>query len=94
MSERIEIVKLQRPVRVEVDMDKLTWADALQMNQYRAKAAAGEMSDDEATALLNQLVEKVTGQNPLTMPSAVVGKIVAAIFGDDEGEDSKNSVSG
>lgn len=94
MSNQIEIVKIQRPRRIEVDLDQLTWGDALKMQQYRAKAVSGEMSDDEAAALLNQLVEKVTGQDPLSLPSAVVGKVVAAIFADDEDADPKNSASG
>lgn len=95
MSDHIEIVRVQRPIRIEIDMDKLTWGDALKMQQYRTKVEAGELSDAEAAALLNELVEKVTGQNPLGLPSAAVSRIVEAMFGEDGGDaDSKNSASG
>jgi hypothetical protein len=65
-------------------MDKLTWADALKLRQYRTQAQAGEMSEDDATAVLNEIVGKVTGVDPLTLPANVVNRVVEAIFSSDQ----------
>lgn len=81
---------------IEIDMDKLTWADAKKMSKVRAATKSGQMSDDEATSILDDLVEKVSGRDPNTLPVQVVEKIIEAIFAQDNAasEAEGNSATG
>lgn len=79
MADEIEIIFVKRSHRVEVDMDKLTWGDALRLKERREQAQRGEMSDAEANAVLTELVQKVTGQDPGALPATVVTRVIDAI---------------
>ena len=81
----IEIVVKRSAHRIEVDMDRLTWKDAKALNKYRAAMADGTMTEDEATAVMDDLIEKVAGRHPDDMPMEVVNKIVETLFGADAG---------
>jgi len=77
---------------VEVDLDKLSWSDALQLKRYRKAVQDGTATEEEAEGLLNAIVEKVTGRDPMTLPMVVVNSVVEAIFAQDaqRGESEKN----
>lgn len=77
-------VSIKRNVHhIEIDMDKLTWKDAKQLNKYRAAIAAGSMTEDETVAVIDEIIEKVAGRHPDDMPVEVVNKIVEVLFAED-----------
>lgn len=81
----IQIVVKRSDHHIEIDMDKLTWKDAKALNKYRAAMADGTMTEEEATAVMDGLIEKVAGRHPDDMPMEVVNKIVETLFGADAG---------
>lgn len=70
---------------IEIDMDQLTWGDSLQLLQYRDKAIRGELTSDDAAKILNGMVAKVTGHDPMIMPTHVVNEVAAAIWANVDG---------
>lgn len=82
-SSDIEIVIKRNKHRIEVDMDKLTWKDGKALRKYQASIASGEIDEEQAIALMDGIIEKVTGQHPDTMPVEVVNKVVRVLFADD-----------
>lgn len=78
------VIKIKRaPREVELDMDKLTWKDGKELRKYSGAIANGTMTEDEAVALMDGVIQKVTGQNPDEMPMEVVNKVVQVLFASD-----------
>lgn len=69
--------------RIDLDMDALTWKDAKMLRKYQTSIAEGTMTEDEAVKLMDDIIEKVAGQHPDTMPMEVVNRIVAVLFAED-----------
>lgn len=68
---------------IEIDMDKLTWKDGKEIRKYQKAVESGELTEDQAVALMDTIIERVTGKHPDTMPLDVVNKVVAVLFSDD-----------
>ncbi len=83
---------IQREHIIDIDLDCFTWGDALKLREYKRKAAKGEISDEDAIRVINEFVAKVTGQDPLMMPSRIVTKVIQAMT--EAGEPDPNSESG
>ena len=80
----IQITFKRTAHKIEIDMDQITWADELRAKRFRDQAKNSEVDEAEAETFLNDLIQKVTGRDPLTMPRAVVERVTRAIFGEQK----------
>lgn len=77
-------VNFKRTTRdVEIDMSKLTWKDAKKLRKYQTGMQDGTLSEDESIELLDDIVRKITGEEPDDLPSEVMNKVIAALFNQD-----------
>ena len=83
-GENIQIVIKRTSHRVEIDLDQITWADELRAKHFRDRAKGGDVSEEEGEAFLNDLIQKVTGRDPMTLPRAVAERVVKVIFGEEK----------
>lgn len=97
----LEIVFVTRKQRVEVDMSKITYIDALKIFRRTGQAEAGEIGEAEAGELFAEIVGKVTGLDPKEMALDVFVRIADAvktrietIMGDASGANRGNSSAG
>lgn len=74
-EERVQIEYVDTPVTVQVDFSRLTFGDYLRLR----KVQGGSMTDDEAEAMIVELVSKLTGQNALDLPGMAVNAILAEL---------------
>ena len=68
---------------IRIDLDAISWQDA--KRYQRVQAGRSGLSDDEAEAMVDELILKVTGQDPNTLPARVVRRVLAVVFGDNSG---------
>lgn len=89
---RVQIEFVETPIRVSVDMARLTWGDLLELQRLQrlAKTDADGDAGGEAERTLNALVSKITGQDATELPAVVVSGVIEAIKERTAGTAAKN----
>lgn len=85
-SGNIEIEFVEEPIKIRVDMAKLTWGDLIDIQRQQN----GDGSEEAAEKTLTAIVSKVTGQDAYTLPAQAMAKLIAAVMERAQGLTPKN----
>lgn len=76
----------------EIDLSKLTWKDNKEIRKKRKAVQDGTITEDELLDMLDDLIRKLTGVDPDTLPAEVVDKITEVLFvGDAKARDAEKN---
>ncbi len=86
VAPQVEIEIVRRTTKVRVDMDAWTWGDSIRFQRLRADHRAGTVDDETMITEVNNMVRKVTGQEPNDLPAHVVVRVLEVLREEDNAE--------
>lgn len=80
------------PVKLQIDLDALTWKDNMRFASIQEKIDSGEMTQEDGLEAMAELLSKLVGQDIRTMPMRVVTAILEQFrkMAGIQAEDTKN----
>lgn len=80
--DNIQIEFVEEPVKIQVNMNCLTWGDLLAIQK---QLSAGDQTEADSEVMFSAIVSKVTGQDAYTLPAQVMGKLIPLIMARAQG---------
>lgn len=80
---------VEEPIKVTVDMSKLTWGDVLDIQKTQA-SDDGRTAEEKSLEVIQRVVTKVTGIEATELPAQAFGEVLNAIMERVNGDPAKN----